>query len=149
MKGRENLVAGSGRTLSADPRSVQDLRRKCKTARARPAPSGESLRANASSLGSGLPVQAALRKLGQSAVGVVFLLERLVEQRRRFSHAELVRPSDQRAITSDLVMLNGLRVGNHARIEDIRIGGFLHVLGALFEDSFDGGAGLAGGFGVA
>src|SRR6478672_4939054 len=132
MKGRKNLVAGSGRTLSADPRSVQDLRRKCKTARGRPAPSGKSLRAKASSLSSGLPVQAALRKLGQSAVGVVLLLERLVEQRRRFSHAELVRPSDQRAVTSDLVMLNGLCVGDHAGIEDVGIGRFLHVFGALF-----------------
>src|SRR6476620_12637489 len=115
MKASENQVAGSGRTLSADPRRLGNL---CERM--------------AFSLGSGLPVQAALRKLGQSAVGVVLLLERLVEQRRRFSHAELVRPSDQRAVTSDLVMLNGLCVGDHAGIEDVGIGRFLHVFGALF-----------------
>jgi hypothetical protein len=42
---------------------------------------------SACGLGSGLPVQAALRKLGQRTVGVVFLLKRLVEQRRRLFHA--------------------------------------------------------------
>jgi hypothetical protein len=39
-------------------------------------------------------------------------------------------------------------VGDHAGIEDIGVGGFLHVLRTLFEDSFNGGAGFAGGLGV-
>jgi hypothetical protein len=100
---------------------------------------------NAAALGGGLPVQTTLREFGQGPVGIVFLLERLVQQSFSLFHAKLVGPGDERSVPSDLVMLNGLSVGDHAGIEHIGIGGSLHVLLTLFKDAPDGKTGLAHG----
>jgi hypothetical protein len=46
-------------------------------------------------------------------------------------------------------MLDGLGVSDHTDIEHIGVGGFLHVLLALFDDAVDALAGLTGSLGVA
>src|SRR5512132_3423893 len=105
MKGRENRVAERPHPKRGPPLRAR-LKAEMQDGAGETRAIWEIFARNASSLGSGLPVQAALRKLGQCAVGVVFLLKRLVEQRRRLFHAEVVGPGDQRPVTSDLVMLN-------------------------------------------
>ena len=46
-------------------------------------------------------------------------------------------------------MLDGSGVSDHIGIEHIGVGGFLHVLLALFKDALDALAGLTDGLGVA
>src|SRR5688572_1077172 len=94
-------------------------------------------------LGCGLAVQTGFGQLGQLHIGIVFLLEILIEQRGHFPKAELIGPGDHRPISRDLVMLDRLGVGDHAGIENVRIGGLFHQLVAFFENAFDRRAGLA------
>src|SRR5680860_283092 len=89
----------------------------------------------ASSALSGLAIEFAFGKLGQELVGGVLLVERLLQKRYDILHPELLCPGDHRAVAGDLVMLDGLRVGDHAGIEHVGILGVLHVLLALFKDA--------------
>ena len=60
------------------------------------------------------------RKLAQRAVGVLFFLERSIEQLDGVLVTKLVRPGLQSAVTRNFVMLDGLRRGKQAGVESRR-----------------------------
>src|SRR5581483_5215035 len=59
--------------------------------------------------------------LRQQRVGVAFLVEGLVEERRRVVVAELARERPGRAVTGDLVVLDALRCCDEGRVLRDRI----------------------------
>ena len=50
------------------------------------------------------------RDLGQQRVSLLFLLQGLVEQFGGVFHAELIGPRNQRAVSRNLIVLNGLTI---------------------------------------
>ena len=76
--------------------------------------------------------------MGQFLVGCLFLIQRLIEERRGIVAAQLLGPSDQRPVPSHLVMLDCLRCGNHRRIEDRFVLHFAGDVLGLFDYAVDG-----------
>src|SRR4029453_15061923 len=82
---------------------------------------------------SRLTIESLLGKLSELLIGVIFLLECLMQQSRRVVQPELFRPSNQGSIAGDLVMLDRLRIGDHAGIEHIWSVGAFYVPPAFLE----------------
>lgn len=88
-------------------------------------------------------VDLSLCKLRQGLIGLVFLDERLIEQRSSVVRAELHGPGLQGAVPRKLVVLDGLSGGEKACIKRGRALGFAEDLLTFFESAIDGRAGLA------
>ena len=56
----------------------------------------------------GFQIDLRLRQLAEQGIGLPLFLKRLVEERRGIFHAELRRPSLQRAVARHFVVLDGL-----------------------------------------
>ena len=67
----------------------------------------------------GLLVRGTLGDLGEELIGLLLLLERLVEELRSVIHAELHRPALQRTVAGNLIMLDRLRAGKETGIERV------------------------------
>jgi len=66
-----------------------------------------------------LAIEPALGEVGEEHVGVILLIDGLLEQPRGVAHAGLI---GLRAIARYLVMLDRLSVGDHAGVEDWLLG---------------------------
>src|SRR5713226_7634880 len=88
-------------------------------------------------------VDRGFREGRQALVGLLFLLQGLIQQPDRVFHAELRGPLLQGTVAGDFVMLDGLRRGKHAGIECLAALVLVHDLLALVEDALDRVAGLA------
>src|SRR4051812_2663343 len=87
--------------------------------------------------GRGRGIDRLLGEFRQQLVGVLFLDERLLEERRRVVHPELLRPSEERAVARDLVVLDGLRRGDQAGVERLSAFELLGDLVAFRDDALD------------
>src|SRR5579871_707738 len=93
-------------------------------------------------------VDTALGEFAQGLVGLFLLAKRLLQELRRIAEPEFVGPGDERAVSRNLVMLDGLRRSEQAGVQRRRALVLLHYLLALGDDAHDGVAGLALRFGV-
>src|SRR5215204_6417234 len=82
-----------------------------------------------------LAVHPRLGELGQLLVGALFFLEDAVEDAGAVRTAELLRPGRERAVASDLVMLDRLGGGEQRRVEDLRIVGVADDLLGLLDEA--------------
>jgi hypothetical protein len=87
-------------------------------------------------------IDCGFRNLRQRRIGLVFFVERLIEQPNRVVQAEFLRLGLQRTVSRDLIMLDRLHRRQQAGIERRRALVFLHDLGALIGDADNGVAGL-------
>jgi len=78
-------------------------------------------------------------------VGLLFLVQRLLQKPGRILHSKLFRPCPQSAVAGDLVMLDRLCGRENAGIHDIWILGFLHDLLGFFDEALHGFARFATG----
>src|SRR5882724_2033595 len=88
-------------------------------------------------------VDCGFRERRQTHVGLLLLLQGLIQQPGGVFHAELGGPLFQRAITGNFVVLDGLRGGKHAGVKRLAALVLVHDLLALVEDALDRVAGLA------
>src|SRR5712692_6323778 len=88
-------------------------------------------------------VHCGFRERRQTRVGLLLLLQGLVQQPGGVFHAELGGPLFQRAITGNFVVLDRLRGGKHAGVKRLAALVLVHDLLALVEDALDRVAGLA------
>src|SRR5215471_10707435 len=143
---RDPLTERRGEAAGLSPRGVP---RDTKRAAARPG--RRSLAPGEATVGSlalfrchpRFLVDGGFRQLGQRFVGLLFLLQSLVEQARGLLQAEVPGPGLQRPVAGNLIVLDRLRRSDEAGIEGTGTPEFLHDLLAFLDDSVDGLAGLA------
>jgi hypothetical protein len=82
-------------------------------------------------------------QFGQGVVGLLLFGKRLIQEFDRVLQVELGSPRLERAVTRNLIVLDGLRGGEQAGIKRGLALVFVHDLLALVEDAFDGVAFLA------
>ena len=70
-------------------------------------------------------------------VGVLLLVEVLLQQPDRIVVAEVPGPFDQRAVAADLVVLDSLSGADHAGIQHLLVLDLLHMLLGFIDDAFD------------
>src|SRR3954447_25584150 len=94
----------------------------------------------------GLRICAGFRQLRQKLIGFLLFSERLVEELDRVTHVEVSRPSAQRAVARDFIVLDRLAGGDQTGIEGVTVPKVLHDLLSLLDDAFDRLAGLSRSF---
>jgi len=80
---------------------------------------------------------------GKFLVGALFLVQRLFQQFDRLPISQELGVGPDTAVSGDFIVLNPLRGGDQAHIQDFRLGIFRHQLGALFQQAFHAFASLA------
>lgn len=88
----------------------------------------------------GVLVDFASRELRQREVGLLFFVESSLQQVCRVAMAQLVRPSRQRSIARNLVVLDSLCGGQQSSIKCRHALVLVHDFRALFENAEDSGA---------
>src|SRR5262249_51087125 len=88
-------------------------------------------------------VDGGLRQIRQRSVGLLFLLQSLIEQAPALGQAEVLGPGLQRPVAGNLIVFDRLRRSDETGVEGRGTPEFLHDLLAFLDDSVDGLAGLA------
>src|SRR5260370_34767972 len=88
-------------------------------------------------------VHCGFRERRQAFVGLLLLLQGLIQQPNGVFHVELAGPLFQCAVARDFVVFDGLRRCKHAGVKRLAALVLLHDLLALLEDALDRIAGLA------
>src|SRR5216684_5469467 len=133
--------ADPARARRAQPRSPRRVPRAC--AGSSPASVSKAWRAaagaGARSIRStrGHDVDLALGHVGELLVGRLLFLQGLLEDLGAVITPELLGPGDQGAIARDLIVLDGLRRGDHGRIENVLVVDVADDVIRLLQDAVD------------
>src|ERR1700726_3044769 len=71
---------------------------------------------------------------GEELVGLLLLIQRLLQQDRVYRVSELFCPGPGAAVIRHLVMLHALGTGQESNIEDAGIGILFHEVGSFLDD---------------
>lgn len=86
-----------------------------------------------------------LGKLGELPVGLLFLVQRLLEQRRGFAFAQQFGPGSDAAIRRDLIVLDTLSSRDESRVHHFALEILVHDFFAFLYEALHACAFLAGG----
>ena len=92
-----------------------------------------------------VPVNSFHRDLVEEFIGLFLLLQRLLEKLGGLLHAEFLGPRNQRPVPGNLIMLDGLRGRDQARVHDFPGRSLTHHFLAFLDKAFNSFAGPAAG----